>query len=289
MAGIDFDRQVFAPPAPPPPRRFPLAALGPALLVLVLGSVGFIGYKIYRENFQTAAATATPEVEMLRQQLADMQKRLDQVEKHRRATTPEVSVESPAKSAPAPRVTPSLKVVYRVTSASKLPAIPKSAPAAPQNPPSQANAVNAEVQNELAANHEAWEATTNRLADVVGVVGTQQGEISETRAAMNQLLAQSRRQAISFELQRGESRMPVGPLALQLKSVDTKTQRYSVCVYVEEKCIELKNRGLNEVVVFVLAKDSAPLELVATKIMHGQILGYVEVPLTTPPTPVQNR
>jgi hypothetical protein len=145
------------------------------------------------------------------------------------------------------------------------------------------------VQNELAANHEAWQATTDRLADVVGVVGAQQGEISQTREALNQLLAQSKRRALSFELQRGNTRMPVGPLALQLKSVDTRTQRYSVCVYFEEKCIELKDRALNEVVVFMVSRDSAPLELVATKIMRDQILGYVEIPIETQPSPSAGR
>jgi hypothetical protein len=134
------------------------------------------------------------------------------------------------------------------------------------------------MQSELTANHEAWQATTDRLADVVGVVGQQQNELSETREAVNQLLAQTRRQALSFELLRGNNRMPVGPVTLQLKSVDQKSQRYSVCVYFEDRCIELKDRVLNEVVVFVVAKDSAPLELVATKVLRDQIVGYLEVP-----------
>jgi TRAP-type C4-dicarboxylate transport system permease small subunit len=36
----------------------------------------------------------------------------------------------------------------------------------------------AEIAGAVAENREAWEATTNRLADVVGVVGIQQGEIA---------------------------------------------------------------------------------------------------------------
>jgi hypothetical protein len=40
----------------------------------------------------------------------------------------------------------------------------------------------------------------------------------------------------------------------------------------------LKDRALNEVVAFVTSKDSAPLALVATKILHDQIVGYLEVP-----------
>jgi hypothetical protein len=128
------------------------------------------------------------------------------------------------------------------------------------------------------ANHEAWQAATNRLADVVGVVGTQQGEIAATRDALNQLLTQTRRHAVSFELERGNNRLPVGPVTLQFKSADVKNQRYTLCVVFDQKCIELKDRALNEVVVFVVAKSSPPLELVATKIIRDEIVGYVEIP-----------
>jgi hypothetical protein len=176
------------------------------------------------------------------------------------------------KSAPA-------KPAYHIAAASALPPQPKPAVyAAPPAVPPVASQNTAAIQSELNANHEAWQATTDRLADVVGVVGQQQNELSETREAVNQLLSQSRRQALPFELMRGNNRMPVGPVTLQLKSVDLKGQRYSVCVYFEDRCIELKDRVLNEVVVFVLSKNSSPLELVATKVVRDQIVGYLEVP-----------
>jgi hypothetical protein len=72
--------------------------------------------------------------------------------------------------------------------------------------------------------------------------------------------------------------MPVGPISLLLKSADARAQRYTVCVYLETRCIELKDRAVNEVVVFVLSKDSPPLELLVTKVSHGEIVGYLEVP-----------
>jgi len=279
MAGVDFDRQVFTPPPGEPPRRVSLQALGPVLFVLVIGTFGLVGYKLYSENARvTASQSQTAEVEQLRQQLSEMQKRLDQVEKHRKPTQVDSDSSAQVKPSAAQKSAPS-RVVYQVTSASKLPAVAKPAPVTPATPAAPVNANLTAVQNELAANHEAWQATTDRLADVVGVVGTQQGEISETREAVNQLLAQSKRRAVSFELQRGNSRMPVGPLTLQLKSVDRKGQRYSVCVYFNEQCIDLKDRALNEVVVFMVAKDAAPMELVATKIMRDQILGFVELPV----------
>jgi cell division septum initiation protein DivIVA len=281
MAGIDFDRQVFAPTSDPPPsRRVSLQAFLPLLFVVALGALGVIGYRIYNDSVQaTDLRSSQSEVEQLRQQVSVLQKRIDQLEKHRKPAQSEPTAAPLVQPVPAQKSAPQHRIVYQVTSASRLPATPKPSPAAPPAAPSAAaNANNAAVMSELTANHEAWQATTDRLTDVVGVVGEQQGEISATREDVNRLLAQSKRRAISFELQRGSSPMPVGPLALQLKSVDAKAQRYSACVYFGEKCIALKNRVLNEVVVFVVAKNGTPMELVATKILRDQIVGYVEIP-----------
>ena len=278
MAGIEFDRQVFTPVADSQRTQAP-KAMGAIFLVLALGLAGFVGYKIFTQASQAnAIASANAQVETLQAQLADSQKRIDELQKHHKAVKepPAPVVQAPVaekKSAPA-------KPVYRVAAASALPAQPKPVVyAAPPATTPVASQNTAAIQSELNANHEAWQATTDRLADVVGVVGQQQNELSETREAVNQLLSQSRRQALPFELMRGNNRMPVGPVTLQLKSVDMKGQRYSVCVYFEDRCIELKDRVLNEVVVFVVSKNSSPLELVATKVVRDQIVGYLEVPL----------
>ena len=281
MAGIEFDRGVFVPVNAPPERSI-ARMLSPILFLLAVGLVAVVGYKIYTETKQsTAVAEANSEVQQLQQQLAEMQKRLDQMEKHHKVAPADASPISSDKRASSPSVISSAKkTVYKVTAASALP--PQSKPivpvvsVSPAPAPSRADSNNA-IANDVAANREAWQAATNRLSDVVGVVGTQQEEINETREAVNQLLTQTHRRAVSFELNRGNNRLPVGNVTLQLKSVDSKSQHYSLCVYFDKKCIELKDRALNEVVVFVVTKDSAPLELIATKIQRDQIVGYLEV------------
>jgi prefoldin subunit 5 len=279
MAGIEFDRQVFA-PATETPRKAPPQLLGMVLLILALGLAGIVGYKVFTQVSQShSTAAANAHVEELQQQLASSQKRVEELEKHHKsgkAQTPVLTAEAPAVvKNPAPA-----RTIYRIAAASALP--PQRPVVAPVTIPAPAAAVpnpnTAAIQSELAANHQAWQATTDRLADVVGTVGQQQNELSETRETVNQLVSQTRREALAFELQRGNNRMPVGPVMLQLKSVDHKSQRYSVCVYVQDRCIELKDRVLNEVVGFVVSKNSEPLELVATKILRDQIVGYLQVP-----------
>jgi len=283
MAGIEFDRQVFA-PAEEQQRKAPPQLLGMVLLILALGLAGIVGYKVFTQFSQgNSTAAANAHVEELQQQLASSQKRVEELEKHHKSAKAQAPV--PVAEAPAVVKNPApARTVYRIAAASALP--PQRPVAPPVTAPAPAAAVpnpnTAAIKAELAANHQAWQATTDRLADVVGTVGQQQNELSETRETVNQLVLQTRREALAFELQRGNNRMPVGPVTLQLKSVDQKSQRYSVCVYVQDRCIELKDRVLNEVVGFVISKNTEPLELVATKILRDQIVGYLQVPAPKP-------
>lgn len=279
MAGIEFDRQVFAPTTETENKTSP-KIFGTVALVVALGLAGLVGYKIFTQvSQQHALSEANAQIEQLQLQLADSQKQMEDIQKRHKAA-PKVEALAPTVAPVATAKASEPRRTYHVTAGSVVP--PQPAKLQPVSQTTTAPAVSAEtaaMKSELNANHEAWQATTDRLADVVGVVGQQQNEISETREAVNQLLSQTKRQAVSFELQKGSSQMPVGPVALQLKSVDMKGQRYSVCVYFQERCTELKDRSLNEVVVFVVSKNNTPMELIATKILHDQVVGYLQVPV----------
>jgi hypothetical protein len=282
MAGIEFDRQVFAPATEAENKTSP-KILGTVALVVALGLAGLVGYKIFTQvSQQHALSEANAQIEQLQLQLADSQKQMEDLQKKHRPSAPKVEAAPPVTTPAAAAKASTPHRTYHVTAGSVLPPQPAKLQSISQAAATPAvSAETAAMKSELAANHEAWQATTDRLADVVGVVGQQQNEISETREAVNQLLSQTKRQAISFELQRGNSQMPVGPVYLQLKSLDMKSQRYSVCVYFQERCTEIKDRSLNEVVVFIVSKDKGPMELVATKILHDQVVGYLQVPVET--------
>jgi hypothetical protein len=222
----------------------------------------------------------------MQQQINELQQRLDTLEKHRRIAPTEAVKEVPEKVAPAPALAKAIpeRPGYRISSGIPQP-VAHSQAAPPVNqpaPPTVQQASLTAVEKKANANHEAWEATTDRLADVVGVVGSQQGEIIQTREDLNRLLAKTGRSALPFELRRKASREPIGPVSLVLKNVDTKNKKYSLCIYVADQCIELKDRAVNEVVAFVISKNSAPLTLVATKVLRDQIVGYLEVPSGKP-------
>jgi hypothetical protein len=274
MAGIDFDRQVFVAPAEQPAPQQPSRALGLIVLAIALVGIVFVGYKLLSYAGGSGTSAEANSLQQIQQELADMNERMDELEKHHKTTAPESIIATSKVEPAAPSATIRAKPGYQISAASALnpqrTPTPNTQPLAPRPVPASADSDD--------ASREAWKATSERLADVVGTVGSQQGEIAQTRDQLNQLLLQTRRTAIQFELSRGPDRQPVGPVELQLKNSDAKSQRYTVCVYVDNKCIELKNRVLDEVVVFVLSRGTSPLELVATRISRDGILGYLEVP-----------
>jgi hypothetical protein len=273
MAGIDFDRQVFVAPTEQPAPQQP-RALGLVILAVAVIGIAFIGYKLLSYAGESGASADSNSLQQIQQQLADMRERMDQMEKRHKTAGPESVLPPSRTEAAVPSANNRSKPAYQVSAASAL--NPQRSPSPPAQPVVPRPApVSADTDN---ANREAWKATSDRLTDVVGVVGSQQGEIAQTRDQLNQLLAQTRRTALQFELSRGPDHQSIGPVELQLKNTDPKSQRYTVCVYVDSKCIELKNRVLDEVVVFVLARGTAPLELVATRISRDEIVGYLEVP-----------
>ena len=278
MAGIDFNRQAFTSSGEQAPR--PTTRLfGAVFLLAVLGAIGFVGYKVISASTGNETSADSQGLEKIQQQLTEMEKRLDQLEKHRKVSVAEPVHAPSTKEVKSAAPVPSPKrPAYKISAASAMPSQPS-----PLRSPATAEqrATSPTASSSMAdstANREAWQATTDRLADVVGVVGSQQSELSQEREDLNQLLAQTRRTALSFELRRGATRQTVGPVSLLLKAVDFKTQRYSVRVYVDEQSIELKDRAVDEVVVFVLAPNTAPLELVATRVLRDQIVGYLEIP-----------
>jgi hypothetical protein len=273
MAGIDFDRQVFVPSADQAPPKQPSRIMGVVILAIAIAGIGFVGYKLLSDTSLNGTSAEANSLQQIQQQLADMKERIDQLEKRHRATAPESAAVTPKTSPATSGTTTRTKPAYQISAASSL--SPQRNPNPITQPPTGRPAATAPASD---ADRESWQATTDRLGDVVGAVGSQEAEITQTRDELNQLLSQTRRSALQFELTRGTGRQSVGPVELLLKGSDPRSQRYTVCVYVNNKCIELKDRVLDEVVVFVLARGTPPLELVATKITRDEIVGYLEVP-----------
>ena len=149
MAGIDFNRQVFAAPkeqAPQPASRI----FGVLFLVVALVAVGLVGYKVISASGRSDASADSQGLEKIQQQLTEMEKRLDQLEKRHKA-----SVAEPARAPATPEAKsttttpPPQRPAYRISAASAMPSRPSSAPAHPgvEQRAASANGLSAPVDN----------------------------------------------------------------------------------------------------------------------------------------------
>jgi hypothetical protein len=261
-----------------------------AFIVGLMAVAALLGYLVYTRFAAVDASVARSDSQTLvqiQQQLLGVEKRLAALEGRRKpelakapldVKTPETSIPGQDAVPPAPRPR------YHVSPESALPAQPPVAqPPAPDLAAAQKVArlqqgVGA-LQEETNFNREAWQATTDRLAEVAGELGAQHGQIIKTHDELDRFLGQTQHTTLSFELRRGSVPEPVGPVRISLKTSNQKSQRYTVCVYLKDSCLQMRDRVLYEVVEFAVSHDRAPFELIATKVDKDGIVGYLEVPL----------
>lgn len=271
-AGIDFDRQVFVQSQAPSATGGRTATRMGGLVfgLVIIAAIAFIGYKLIPQTPKALASADDPALASINQRLTMIEERLAKVEAEKKTVI--VRKEEPAKPVTSAAVpTRPVRPIYRVSGA------PTPDPATVARLTSLQQNVG-QLQQNQAASQDAWQATTNRLADMAGQVGSQNVTILRNQDELNELINRTDLEAIPFELLRGSNPQPVGPVSLVLKSTNPKKQSYTLCVYVQPTCIELKDRMVHEVVQFVVARNSTPFQVIATRIVKDEILGYLEVP-----------
>ena len=283
-AGIDFDRQVFVQPHAPTTARSAAGRFTGLIFVLVaIAAMVFLGYKILPQVARNSASGGDPALASLDKRLGAIEGRLEKLENRR---TPAITMKEepadPKKTSSNIANTPA-RTAYQISPAPQIQA--RKAPQAASGPdPGTAQRLSnlqqglGALESDAEGNREAWQATTDKLADVAGQVGTQNALILRNQDEVNLLLARSQRTAIPFELHRGSDSQQIGPVNLGLKSTNQKSQRYTLCVYIQESCLELKDKALFEITEFAVTRDSASLQVIATKISKDGILGFLEVP-----------
>lgn len=261
-------------------------------LVILLGAAALSGVFVYSRFAHADSPAASADTHTLieiQKQLNGIEERLGELESHRKTskkTPPEVNGPEPAlqsqvniprhtrtqyqvspQGALASQTTPAQAVISDPGSAQKLAALQQGIGA---------------LQEQASSNREAWQATTNRLAEVAGELGTQHGQIIQNKDELNQFLGRTEHTALTFELRRGSDPERVGPVRISLKRANQKSQKYTICVYFGKSCLSVRDRVQYEVVQLAVSRDTAPLELIATKVERDGIVGYLEVPRQNP-------
>jgi uncharacterized coiled-coil protein SlyX len=255
------------------------------LIVGVIGGLGYLGYKQTVSYDGEHVSEGSREIAQLQAQLSLMSQRIDDLEKERKADFEHLRKTESDKSRDIPKQDvppPSQIVIVRPTRPQYI-VSPASAVQPVRDPAQDKELAGLQqgvgnLQEESTNNREAWQAAVSRLADVAGQVGSQDGKIIASQDKLNEFLAQSERTSLSFELRRGSTPEPVGPIRLSLQTASEKDRRYTLCVYLQDSCVQVRDRAEREVVQLAVQNGATPLELIATRVTRDQITGYLEVP-----------
>ncbi len=297
MGGFGYDRQVFVksnkPASPGPPSRSPLPGALVLILVAVLGAVATYRY-INAGGFAHTDPTASPhrdaKIKQLQHKIATLEAKIEELERKRSRP----AAKSSSAEAPVPKTQPKHTPVLSAKLAQRPPvqSAPKAHPDQPEASPSTTSAISKSsvpapkkpnpdltaLKGDLHASHQEWEATVNRLGNVVGQVDSQRNMVEQNQQAVNHLLQLSRRSGIPFNLKKESRFTRVGPISVKLSKTDVRNQRYTLRIIVDDKPVELKDRALNEVIQFYTSRSQYPMELVVSKIDRGQVEGMLGVP-----------
>ena len=316
MGSPPFDRQVFVKKAQsqPPPSRSPLP--GALALVVVAALASFATYRYVKAGGGAPSNGADKaQISQLQQKLKVMQARVEELEKRRHvsyvthvadnakpakaktvATKPSHALLAEAVPHPANGAIDSLqKSTHRTVLNSHRSADPatasevrKSQPptkqAAPESKtllasaPQPSNKQLSLLQSDVAANNNQWQATVNRLGNVVGELDSQRNELKKNQSNVNYLMALAHRTNVAFTLMKGRRFQRIGPVSMKLTATSVKNQHYNIRLIVDDKSVELKDRALNEVVQFYTSQSKYPLELIVSQINKGEVSGTLAVP-----------
>ncbi len=292
MGGFGYDRQVFVKSkqtAPSPsPSRSPLPGALVLILVAALGALAAYRY-IKAGGLSNTDPSNNTQVAQLQHKIESLQARIDELEKKRRP-----SISPPAEGnripKPQPKATPVLSaelahhpLVHTADAPVPKPLVPPSSQPKPSPQAQPTTAAKPDpglklLQGDLNASHQEWEATVNRLGNVVGELDTQRNQVAQNQNAVNQLLQITRRTGIPFSLKKQSRFERVGPISIKLASTNVPNQRYTLRLIVDDKSVELKDRALNEVIQFYTQRSQFPMEIVVSEITKGHISGMLAVP-----------
>jgi hypothetical protein len=146
------------------------------------------------------------------------------------------------------------------------------------DPPSSSGT--SENDSDIQADKEIWEATANRLGDVVEQLDQQQNQIIAARDGIDELAARMDQARLPFQVAKRDGPLQVGPVRLKLTGTNAKQQTYSMRVFLDDHWVELKDRVSEEEVRFAVHGVANGLSLVVSQVYKGRVEGYLSLPKT---------
>lgn len=134
------------------------------------------------------------------------------------------------------------------------------------------------VKTDVASTKAELDKTISELKRVRGDMGEMSGLVATNGKELAALRSLGDRNYFDFDLRKTKAPQKIGDIAIQLKKVDQKNNKYTLVVIADDKTVEKKDKGVNEPVQFFVAKARQPYELVVNEVKKDQIIGYLATP-----------
>jgi hypothetical protein len=136
----------------------------------------------------------------------------------------------------------------------------------------------AKVKDDVAASKAAIEQTQAQLQRAIGDLGEQSGLIARNADELGALKRAGLREYYEFDIAKGKSPSPVGPVAVRLKDADAKRHKFNMLLVVDDIEIEKKDKTLFEPVQFYRKGSRQLNEIVVFNVQKDRIGGYLSTP-----------
>jgi hypothetical protein len=134
------------------------------------------------------------------------------------------------------------------------------------------------VRTEVASAKSEIDQTIQQLRSVTGDMGVMSGLIATNANELQALRALGDRNYFEFDLGKTKDPQKVGTVAVKLRKVDTKRNRYTVELTADDKRVEKKDKTINEPVQFYVTGYRQPFEMVVNSVNKDRISGYISAP-----------
>lgn len=134
------------------------------------------------------------------------------------------------------------------------------------------------VKSEVSSAKAELEKTIADLKRVTGDLGVQSGLIATNGKELAALRALGERNYVEFNLTKTKQPQKVGDVAIRLTKADAKRNRFTIELVADDKKVEKKDKNVNELLQFYVAKARQPYELVVNEVKKDQIVGYLSAP-----------
>jgi hypothetical protein len=134
------------------------------------------------------------------------------------------------------------------------------------------------VKDDVAAQKAAIAETQEKLQRAMGDLGEQSGLIARNAEELDALKRAGRRDYYEFDLGKGKSPAPVGPVAIRLNNADAKKHKFNMVLVVDDIQIEKKDKTLLEPVQFYRKGSRQLHEIVVYAVQKDRITGYLSTP-----------